>query len=62
MPNTGLFHDSLKISKIIPLFKKDNEKLFSNYRPILYPYCVQYRKNLKTLFLSKCQNILRIMI
>ena len=32
--NTGLFPDSLKISKVIPLFKKDNEKLFSDYRPI----------------------------
>ena len=34
MLNIGLFPDSLKISKVIPLFKKDNEKLFLNYRPI----------------------------
>ena len=34
MLNTRLFPDSLKISKIIPLIKKDNEKLFSNYRHI----------------------------
>ena len=34
MLNTGLFPDSLKISKVIPLFPKNNEKRFSNYRPI----------------------------
>ena len=32
--NTGLFPDSLKISKVIPLFKKENKKHFSIYRPI----------------------------
>ena len=52
MLNTGIFPDSLKISKHTPLFKKDNAKLF----PIIdqYPYCLQYRKSLKRLFLGKC--------
>ena len=31
MPHTGIFSDSWKISKVSPLFKKDNDKLFSNY-------------------------------
>ena len=31
---TGVFPDSLKVSKIIPLFKKGDSSLLSNYRPI----------------------------
>ena len=34
MITTGVFPDSLKISKIIPLFKKSDSSLLSNYRPI----------------------------
>ena len=32
--NTGIFPDSLKISKVMPLFKKVNPEHFSNYRRI----------------------------
>ena len=35
MLTTGVFPESLKISKVIPLLKNDNEKLFSNYRPTI---------------------------
>ena len=34
MITTGVFPDSFKISKIIPLFKKGDSSLLSNYRPI----------------------------
>ncbi len=31
---TGILPDKLKIAKIIPIFKKDDETQFTNYRPI----------------------------
>ncbi len=34
MLNIGIFPDKLKISKIIPTHKKENENLSTNYRPI----------------------------
>ena len=32
--STGVFPESLKIAKVIPVFKADKPTLFSNYRPI----------------------------
>ena len=31
---TGIFPDRLKIAKVIPLFKKGNQHILNNYRPI----------------------------
>ena len=31
---TGIFPDHLKIARVLPLFKKDDQTIFSNYRPI----------------------------
>ncbi len=34
MLNTGIFPDKLKLAKIMLAYKKDDESLFTNYRPI----------------------------
>ena len=34
MLSTGIFPNKLKLAKVIPLFKKDDDTLFTNYRPI----------------------------
>ena len=35
--STGVFPESLKIAKVIPVFKADDPTLFSNYRPTSIP-------------------------
>ncbi len=34
MLNIGIFPDNLKLAKIIPVYKKDDQSIFGNYRPI----------------------------
>ena len=33
---TGIVPDNIKVAKVIPIFKKDNPAMFSNYRPIQF--------------------------
>ncbi len=35
MINTSIFLDKLKFAKIIPIFKKDDQTQFTNYRSLL---------------------------
>ena len=47
----GVFPDSMKIARVIPLFKSGNTKEFSNYRPIsLLP---QFSKILEKIYHSR---------
>ena len=32
--STGIVPDALNIAKVVPIYKKDNSELFSNYRPV----------------------------
>lgn len=34
MITTGIFPDKLKVAKVTPIYKKDDENVFTNYRPI----------------------------
>ena len=46
--NTGVFPDSMKTAKVVPIFKSGNKSDFTNYRPIsLLP---QFSKILEKLF------------
>ena len=46
--NTGVFPDSMKTAKVVPIFKSGNKSEFTNYRPIsLLP---QFSKILEKLF------------
>ena len=46
--NSGIFPDSMKIAKVLPIFKNDDPKCVSNYRPVsLLP---QFSKILEKIF------------
>jgi hypothetical protein len=49
MLDSGVFPDSLKISKLTPVFKDGDKQNVSNYRPIAVlpcPYCPKFLRPL----------------
>jgi hypothetical protein len=53
---TGIFPTSLKIAKVVPIFKKDDPHIFSNYRPISILPC--FSKILERLIFNRLYNFL----
>lgn len=54
--NTGTFPDSLKIAKVIPIFKKGDADLYENYRPISLLSC--FSKIIERLMFNRIFNFL----
>ena len=54
MLTTGIFPDKLKIAKVVPLYRKGDNTLFSNYRPI------SILPSLKKIFTRNCMPILNV--
>jgi len=47
---TGIFSDKLKIAKIIPVYKKREKTVFSNYRPGPYHFYQLFQKYLNCFY------------
>ena len=50
--STGIVPDKLKIAKVIPLYKKEDAEVFSNYRPVSLLPC--FSKILERLVFNRC--------
>ena len=42
--STGSVPEQLKIAKVIPIYKKENAEIFSNYRPVTFVNCGHLKK------------------
>jgi len=51
---TGRVPDELKIAKVIPIYKKENPEIFSNYRPVSVLPC--FSKILERLVFNRCMS------
>ena len=54
--STGIAPVELKIAKVVPIYKKDNPEVFSNYRPV--SVLPSFSKILERLVLNRCMNYL----
>ena len=51
---TGVVPEQLKIAKVIPIYKKDNAEILSNYRPVFVLPC--FSKILERLMFNRCMD------
>ena len=52
--STGMVPEQLKLAKVIPIFKKEDPEIFSNYRPVSVLPC--FSKILERLFFNRCMD------
>ena len=52
--STGIVPDELKVAKVVPIYKKENPEIFSNYRPVSVLPC--FSKILERLVFNRCMN------
>ena len=55
--STGSVPEQLKAAKVIPIYKKENVEIFSNYRPVSVLPCVS--KILERLILNRCMDYIK---
>ena len=51
---TGVVPEQLKIAKVIPIYKKEDVEVFSNYRPVSVLPC--FSKILERLMFNRCMD------
>ena len=52
--STGSVPEQLKVAKVIPIYKKENVEIFSNYRPVSILPC--FSKILERLIFNRCMD------
>ena len=52
--STGMVPEQLKLAKVIPIYKKEDPEIFSNYRPVSVLPC--FSKILERLVFNRCMD------